>query len=293
MKLSERPAGANLLVVVDALADEGVKYGMTILSGYGEWMLARNHSPNTQKQRLNFAKRLLREWHTFDVPGSQAVRWLNQFDAWTMQTYLTHMQSVYAFLVDAGLIAVSPLEHVRRPPVPPPTPRPLTPSDRDLVLGNCSGDLRAYCYLGYFAGLRVHEVAKICGDEIDEHRLHVVGKGAKPADLPTHPILWELAHDYPRSGHWFPSRRRSHLNADTITTRVTAYFRELGIETGSLHRLRHTFATDMARNGVHPRVIQELMRHSSLTTTMRYLEASLEERRLAIAGLAQPAAMAA
>lgn len=260
------------------------------LAGYTDWMIEQNHSPNTRKQRMNFARRIAREWGTFDVTGRHAVEWLNQYEGWTWHTYLTHMQSVYDYLIETGAVEVNPLERLRRPSTPPPRPRPLSPRDRDRVLTGCDGDLRAYVLLAYLAGLRVHEVAKIRGEDIDELTLRVIGKGRKSAELPTNPDLWKLAQSYPRRGYWFPSQRGGHLTADAVTIRVTAYFRELGIETGSLHRLRHTFASDMARNGVPVRVIQELMRHSSLNTTMRYLEAADDEKRRAISTLAGPVA---
>jgi integrase/recombinase XerD len=263
---------------------------MGALSGYVDWMIEHNHSANTRKQRLNFAKRLLREWGTFTVSGAHAVGWLNQFEGWTFQTYMTHMAAVYEYLLDIGQVEASPLERMHRPPVPPPTPRPLNNQQRDLVLTRSVGELVAICLLAYLAGLRVREVAKFRGEHINDSYIHVVGKGGKAADIPTHERLWQLAQEYPRRGFWFPSRRGPHLSADAITLRVTPYFRSLGIETGSLHRLRHTFAQDMSDNGVHPRTIQELMRHASLHTTMRYLEAGDERKRRAVSGLMLPTA---
>lgn len=260
-----------------------------LLTGYEAWMIEQNHSPNTRRQRLKFARRLLREWGTFDVPAVDVVTWLSQYDGWTYHTYLNHITGLYEFLVDQGHVGVSPVARMRRRTPPAPRPRPLAPGQRDRVLATAQGDLRAICLLAYLAGLRAHEVAKVCGEHITATHLHVVGKGGKAADLPTHERLWELAQTYPRRGYWFPGPG-GHLSADTITGRVTAHFRALGIEEGSLHRLRHTFAQDMADNGVHPRTIQELMRHASLATTMRYLEAGDERKLRAVTGLVVPGA---
>jgi integrase len=52
------------------------------------------------------------------------------------------------------------------------------------------------------------------------------------------------------------------------------------------HSLRHTFITNLARAGVHPKVAQSLARHSSITLTMdHYTHTVLEEQAQALAGL--------
>jgi integrase len=52
------------------------------------------------------------------------------------------------------------------------------------------------------------------------------------------------------------------------------------------HALRHTFGTNLARAGVHPKVAQDLMRHSTIELTMNvYSHTKLESRAAALAGL--------
>jgi integrase/recombinase XerD len=50
-----------------------------------------------------------------------------------------------------------------------------------------------------------------------------------------------------------------------------------GIE-GSIHRCRHTYATHLLRAGTNVRVVQELLRHKSLTSTQIYTAVSEDER---------------
>jgi integrase len=53
------------------------------------------------------------------------------------------------------------------------------------------------------------------------------------------------------------------------------------------HDLRHTFATRLADRGVHPRVIMQLLGHSSIQTSKRYTHATDEAMRSAVESLAQ------
>lgn len=53
---------------------------------------------------------------------------------------------------------------------------------------------------------------------------------------------------------------------------------------GSIHSLRHTFGTHMAMHGVQVRVLQELMGHSSIRTTERYMHVAQDHLKAAVRG---------
>lgn len=261
---------------------------MTRDSGYGDWLLEHGLSENTIRQRLEFVDRWVRLWGTVEVSPATINRWLAQYEGWTRVTYYNHARSLYRFLVEIGALERDPMERMRRPPRPAPHPKPLTDEQVRLVLAHSSGDVRAWMLLAYLAGLRAHEIAKVRGEDVSPAAIYVVGKGGQGAAIPTHPTLWELAGDYPRDGFWFPNpdSPRGHISGNAISQRIGRLFRSLDIhEKGAVHRLRHSYCTQLSRNGVPPRVIQELMRHSSLVTTQMYIDVDTEEKRRAIAGL--------
>lgn len=66
-----------------------------------------------------------------------------------------------------------------------------------------------------------------------------------------------------------------------MTNRITRHFKAHGVE-GSSHRNRHMYGTELLRTGANIRVVQELMRHASLETTVRYLGVNEDEKRAAI-----------
>jgi site-specific recombinase XerD len=144
----------------------------------------------------------------------------------------------------------------------------------------------AWLTLALYAGLRAHEIAKIRGEDVTEDTIYVRGKGGVDAQIPTHPVVWALALDRPRTGWWFPSSASTlgHVRSTSVSTETTKLFTANGIE-GSIHRCRHTYATQLLRAGANIRVVQELMRHKSLSSTQIYTAVDEEELRNGIAGL--------
>lgn len=259
-----------------------------LVAEWNLWMSARRFSARTIEQRVMFARRWLQAFGgCYDQPPKGIEEYLLRFTGHTLRTYHDHLRALYRWLVETDRLTASPMDHVTRPPTPKPHPRPLSRAEATRAIAAAQGDMRAYILLGRLAGLRAHEIAKFAGEDIDAETISVLGKGGKTAVLPTHPALWELAQDYPRRGYWFPSPYpgiRGHITAHAVTMRVSRFFKSLGIEGGS-HRNRHLYGTELLRAGANLRVVQELMRHSDIATTIRYLGVDPEERVRAIGAL--------
>jgi site-specific recombinase XerD len=138
---------------------------------------------------------------------------------------------------------------------------------------------RALVELVYSAGLRSREAVDLdlADVDFDRERLHVKGKAGKERVVP----LGEEA------AHWLS--RYLHEARPQLTRRaVDALFlsvRGRRLDTSTLrrvaphpHRLRHAFATHLLEGGADLRVIQELLGHSSLSTTQVY--SHVDARRL-------------
>lgn len=92
-----------------------------------------------------------------------------------------------------------------------------------------------------------------------------------------------LAETMPRAELWFPSQMNPDRAVSPITvgSQVKRAMVDAGVQ-GRPHGLRAWFATSMLRAGVDVRIVQTLMRHVSLNTTMLYLEVVDEERLAAV-----------
>jgi integrase/recombinase XerD len=69
------------------------------------------------------------------------------------------------------------------------------------------------------------------------------------------------------------------VSTSQVGNKIRDHFRACGIEgEGAVHRLRYSFGTNLARSGAQMRVVQDLLRHASLETTMRYVAVDSDEK---------------
>jgi len=259
--------------------------GMTHFAGFEPWLRANNCGANTITDRLHVLGDFTRTHPSFPhVTPSEVTNWLGRpgYAAWTRATYYGHLRSYFRYATQIGIVQVDPMAGMRRPRPGKSIPRPLTPAQVATVLAAARPNLRAWLTLGLYAGLRAHEIAKIRGEDVTRDQLYVFGKGGQGAFVPTHPLVWVLAQSRPRDGWWFPTcSSTGHVASGSVSTRTTRLFTANGI-TGSIHRCRHTYATELLRSGANIRVVQTLMRHESLNSTMIYTAVDEGERRDAI-----------
>jgi site-specific recombinase XerD len=138
---------------------------------------------------------------------------------------------------------------------------------------------RALIELVYSAGLRSAEAVRLDLQDIDfdQELVHVRGKGGKERSVPLGEEAAFRLGRYLREGR--PQLARGAENAVFLSARGrrldTSTLRRL---TPNPHRLRHAFATHLLEGGADLRVIQELLGHSSLSTTQIY--SHVDGRRL-------------
>ncbi len=258
-----------------------------VMDEYALWMRSWNASARTIKARVNFVSARLRDWDglagltTANVTRFMAALVEEERSEWTVSTYYTHLTSFCDWAHAAEYLPENPMDQTRVPTRPKSEPRPISDADLERVLAVAQGEVADWILLTLHAGLRSHEGAKIRGEDVQVDGIRVKGKGRLPATLPCHPGIWEMAQRYPRQGYWFPGTDHGHMRSAQVSGKVGTLFEALGIE-GSLHRVRHAFATRLLRSGVHIRKVQKLMRHASLATTAAYTAVDEDELRDAI-----------
>lgn len=250
------------------------------LAAWALWMRAIGRSDRTVITRTGQVRRMCRVAGLDDpaaVATSDVVAWLATCsNAWTRYTYSSSVRAWCAWLVDAGIRDDDPTARLPKPRSPRGVPRPVPWSVIDTLMAD-PPSVRCYAYvaLAAYAGLRVHEIAKVRGEDVDTEAgwLYVDGKGGVHAAVPLHPVLGILAQGMPPAGWWFPGVDAGHVRAHNVSLTVSkALHRHSG--DGTAHRLRHSFGTEVLRSSRDLRVTQELLRHQSPATTAVYTQVS-------------------
>lgn len=264
----------------------------TLIDAWTLTMQAQGLSQNTITERTRLIRQLARTTGT--DPAALTPHTLTVFLASveapvTADAYYSIARAWCTWLVRVGHRDDDPTMRVPRPRVPPARPRPITRDQLDAVLATpLRPATRMKILLAAFAGLRIHEIARVRGQDVDPAggTLTVTGKGGRTDFLPAHPVILDQAGDYPRKGYWFPSPTRpgQHVAAKTVGTVIARALRRAGID-ATAHQLRHYFATSLLEADVDSRIVQTLMRHASLATTGRYLGVTLTQQRRALDSL--------
>lgn len=207
----------------------------------------------------------------------------------TKNAYFTVLRAWSKWLVQSDHRVDDPTTRVPKPRTPAGHPRPVTDTQLDAVLAlPLRQDTRTKIILAAYAGMRVHEIAKIRGEDISPvaETITITGKGSRTDTLPAHQLILQQASNYPRRGLWFPSPKDPAVpvRAKTVSRVISDAF-DRADAPATAHQLRHYFATSLLRAGTDSRVVQSLMRHESLATTGRYLAVDVEQQRNALSGL--------
>jgi len=142
----------------------------------------------------------------------------------------------------------------------------------------------------YSTGMRVHELAKLDLQDIDFYgrTIRVLGKGRKerlvilgePAVDAFQKYRDQLPLNFQNSRTAFLGPSGKALTTRSIQLLLKKYLIAAGLDHSiSPHKLRHTFATHLLDHGVDLRSLQELLGHSSLSTTQIYTQVTAERLR--------------
>ena len=203
----------------------------------------------------------------------------------SIQRHLSSAKGFFRFLKKNNLIQSSPFELVTAPKSSNKLPDVLSPEDVEQLLNFKPSNMIeirdiAIVELMYSSGLRVSETVNINLNDFEENKsfLRVLGKGSKTRLVPMGRYAVNAINE------WLIEREKILNNTDALFlnskgTRLTVRSVQLRLKKMAVkqglppihpHMLRHSFATHMLESSGDLRTIQELLGHSSLSTTQIY-----------------------
>jgi len=192
---------------------------------------------------------------------------------WDQNSLFTVAVAVRSFLKYLGRNVNYPLP--KRPKM---LPKYLTREELTRLLGACQDDYEKLIIGLLLTGVRVSELVniRVSDIDIDKRSIRVVGKGYKERVVFFADWLVPLLKRYLRQNksEWlFPSEINpdQHVHYVTVERILKKIVKRAGINKKvTPHTLRHTFATLSLASGLDIREIQELLGHSSLSSTQIY-----------------------
>jgi integrase/recombinase XerC len=215
---------------------------------------------------------------------------------------LSALRSFYQYLIINKKIGKNIFNGIHNPKLEKKLPNYLGENDINLILEfpNCDGYKKSIyttrdlliIELLYDTGCRVNELVniKLKDININDQSIRVLGKGSKERIVYFGEYTKDTINDYMTTRQEILNGKISDYllvskESGSITTRRVAQIIDSIIKLVAIknnvtpHTLRHTFATHMLNNGADLRCVQELLGHSSLSTTQIYTHVSNERLR--------------
>ena len=208
----------------------------------------------------------------------------------TVARKLASLRACFRALREHGLIEQNPAELVPAPKKASNLPRVIPARELAQLLDRIPASTpmelrdRAIFELAYSSGLRAEELVNLDLGAVsfDEEQVRIEGKGGKTRIVPVGEHALRAITSYLERGRGtlaatdderalFLSKSGRRLQTSDIRRRIKAWARAASLQGGiHPHALRHSFATHLLDGGADLRAIQELLGHSSISTTQIY-----------------------
>tara|TARA_Y100000590_G_scaffold81784_1_gene91056 strand:- start:23009 stop:23932 length:924 start_codon:yes stop_codon:yes gene_type:complete len=218
----------------------------------------------------------------------------------TISRKIASLRSFFGFLTDEKLIDKDPSEGIHPPKRRRVLPTTLSVEDMEALLDksqekNTPEDLRnaAMLELMYATGMRVSELVDLNIQDINFEDSYVlcVGKGSKERMVPIYPKALRIVSDYLNLARpqFAVSTEKHAMFLNLRGRRLTRQgfwliLKKTAISAGiskklTPHSLRHSFASHLINRGAALRYVQELLGHSSISTTQIYTHLATDKLR--------------
>ena len=272
----------------------------------------RNLSDNTLKSYKHDVKSFMEFIRTHT--GSEiSIKYLNDMKISDFRSFLSYLRnkdisstsiariisslkSFFNYLLNTNLIESTVVQSLRTPKQKKSLPRPIS-SELAIETIKHAQEMEKEKWIGlrnksilmllYGCGLRISEALNLNFEDINENDYLIIkGKGNKERMVPLmnyvkndiENYIHECPKNFMKDDPLFVGKRLDRLSPRIIQHVLEKIRHNLSLpETATPHALRHSFATHLLNSGGDLRTIQELLGHSSLSTTQKYTKVETEK----------------
>lgn len=245
-----------------------------LASAYRTYLLQSGYAEGTVLNRLRLLGKMPKSPE--DMTPDDIVGMLGaELSPSSRKVYLGYLRSVYRDLMTLGLATHDPTASVRLGRSGRSQPRPLGPSQVEILMNAKRTREWEWTVLGLYAGLRASDVVGLYPEDLVETHtgwgLQLDGKGNVRAMIPAHALVVEVIQSHgPRGPLW-------RMTAQSMSSRWAEWAKGLGLGVVRFHQCRHTFATRLYAATGDLLLVRDAMRHASVAATQVY--AQMDARR--------------
>lgn len=224
-------------------------------------------------------------WSTLtrqDIDEYITYRANNGIQPATTNRELASISALYRYFIREGLLTSNPCRYQSRRKQPKRLPNTIPAEDLKAAYDNSFGLVHVWLGLLATTGIRISELLALRWEDIDFKAcsLEIMGKGAKARIVFTSAEYLELMRKayerHPAEGRIFRYDQRDARYM--IWQALKPYSRAKQL---SPHAIRHTFATNLAGNGVNVVTIASILGHNQIDTTQKYIDMAQMDKKAA------------
>ncbi|MBA2746618.1 MAG: tyrosine-type recombinase/integrase [Flavisolibacter sp.] len=265
-------------------------FNLKAFKEFKEMLVLKGYSPNTIRTystEFLYLLRLLGQANVQDLEKKQVLSyllWLLKFKKYS-ETHVHTTVSALKFFFEKVENREVEFYDLPRPKKPQLLPDILAEEEVVQIIRSVENlKHKALLMTAYSAGLRVSELVNLKVLDIDSKRMtiHVrEGKGKKSRIVPLSKVLLETLREYfkvyrPKDYLFEGVGGGAYGTRSAQIVLANAKIRAKVKKRGSIHSLRHSYATHLLEGGTDIRYIQELLGHQSMKTTLRYTHVSVK-----------------
>lgn len=199
----------------------------------------------------------------------------------TTNRQLSAIRSLFNYFISQDMLKTNPARYIPSRKIEQTEPNTISISDLEKAYKKAEGAAHTALGLLLETGIRIQELLDIRKYDIrDNGRIVINGKGAKQRIVVTSPEISDEINELCKNkrpeqlvfGGYYYSQRELRHDIWTLLRKTGSHCKQ-----ASPHAIRHTFATEIAKQGENVITLAKMLGHNNIRTTQRYIDAAQTE----------------